>query len=823
MSDVNLEGKIKLTAEDQATKQLNDVAQALSKTEKAAISASRAAELHGLRVDAQSKLVERNSVVTDISRQKLILQTKITETYDKKLQAQSRSLDVVTQKLAQTAKVTEIYGQKALQAAKANEILNEKLEHAKIKTQNLRDAQEKNSKSSESGIATYLASAISIGMVTSAIAKSITAFDEKNRAMNKTKGLLTATGYASGMTAKEIYNLADALELASGIDADDILGGQNMLLSFKRIGKEIFPEVSRAMVDLAARMDGDVAGAATALGKALNNPIEASTLLKKAKIDLSVEQEKEIAGYQKAGELAKAQKVILDELKNSVGGLAVEIVSPLDQMKIGFGDVFEVVGEALYPALKDLMNNVFIPMVNWIKQNKEAFVALATTIAGVGLVLTGPLGIGAALIIAVGHAYVFRDKFIKVFYDIEIAIVAVARKVIQTFESLTSVLGVNIVKKATTPVIDFLNKTEADLNKKLADLKAKAAADKQKTADDEKREQEKAAKGGLIGGKKAKKDSTDDARKTEVSERQKEINAELKSWEKKYGKLSADDKAYLHRKEDYKKASDRKMLDEEKASEKARNNLVNLSDKDRFRAMAKMNDSELKDIKKTMKREEIWKLDAAQEEIKDTEKKERKKWELENDYGTSRVDGAMTLANNLAAFQQSKSREAFELGKAGAIAETTISTYKSAQSSYDALAGIPVVGPVLGGIAAAAAIGAGFMRVQAIESQDLALADGAVLTGPTRALIGEAGPEVAIPLRDNGPGIPFMAAALEKSLRKVGGIGDSQKSGPIYQDNRRITNVFKGTYKEQVEMFKNVLKDEAQKKARKDQNVRGRR
>ena len=55
-------------------------------------------------------------------------------------------------------------------------------------------------------------------------------------------------------------------------------------------------------------------------------------------------------------------------------------------------------------------------------------------------------------------------------------------------------------------------------------------------------------------------------------------------------------------------------------------------------------------------------------------------------------------------------------GKAAAIAQTTIETYKGAQSAFSSLAGIPVVGPVLGGIAAAAAIASGIATVKQITS-----------------------------------------------------------------------------------------------------------
>ena len=58
-------------------------------------------------------------------------------------------------------------------------------------------------------------------------------------------------------------------------------------------------------------------------------------------------------------------------------------------------------------------------------------------------------------------------------------------------------------------------------------------------------------------------------------------------------------------------------------------------------------------------------------------------------------------------------------GKAFAIAQTTIDTYQSATAAYKALAGIPVVGPALGAIAAAAAVAGGIANIKKITSVQL--------------------------------------------------------------------------------------------------------
>lgn len=67
-----------------------------------------------------------------------------------------------------------------------------------------------------------------------------------------------------------------------------------------------------------------------------------------------------------------------------------------------------------------------------------------------------------------------------------------------------------------------------------------------------------------------------------------------------------------------------------------------------------------------------------------------------------------------------KAKEFFYAQKAIAIVQTGIETYKGAQAAFTAMAGIPYVGPVLGAIAAAAAIAAGLARIAAIRNQSLA-------------------------------------------------------------------------------------------------------
>ena len=94
-----------------------------------------------------------------------------------------------------------------------------------------------------------------------------------------------------------------------------------------------------------------------------------------------------------------------------------------------------------------------------------------------------------------------------------------------------------------------------------------------------------------------------------------------------------------------------------------------------------------------------------------------------------RVQTAQKGLSAIAELTKSKSREAFELGKAAAIAQALISIPVTAIDAYRSLAGIPVVGPALGAIAAAAAVATGTARLNEIRSQRFAFAEGGIVPG----------------------------------------------------------------------------------------------
>ncbi|MFW7381473.1 MAG: hypothetical protein ACOH5I_21875 [Oligoflexus sp.] len=71
----------------------------------------------------------------------------------------------------------------------------------------------------------------------------------------------------------------------------------------------------------------------------------------------------------------------------------------------------------------------------------------------------------------------------------------------------------------------------------------------------------------------------------------------------------------------------------------------------------------------------------------------------------------------IAQLSKSKNREQHEIGKAAAIGAAMIDMYRGAVSAYSSLAGIPIVGPGLGALAAAGVIAAGTANINQIRAQ----------------------------------------------------------------------------------------------------------
>ena len=167
-----------------------------------------------------------------------------------------------------------------------------------------------------------LAVAAVIGTLAIATAKGIKEFKEAEQALNNLNAALKATDSQSGVTAREITALGEAVEANTLFKKEEIQNAAAALTSFQNVAGDVFTRALKLSTDLAVRLGTDVPSAADMLGKALEAPEEGLGRLARKFSDLSPAQKTVIENFVKQGDVAAAQAVILEHLESKTRGLA---------------------------------------------------------------------------------------------------------------------------------------------------------------------------------------------------------------------------------------------------------------------------------------------------------------------------------------------------------------------------------------------------------------------------------------------------------------------------------------------------------------------
>jgi len=226
-------------------------------------------------------------------------------------------------------------------------------------------------RSSIAGIASGQLIASGITKVFSSVVSSYKEFialsNQQEQAERRVEQAIRSTGGAAGFSAEELKKMASAYQEITTFGDEVILDGQGMLLTFTNIGRDVFPQATEAMMNMATAMGTDLQSTGVQLGKALNNPIEGLSALSRAGVQFSDEQKKLIVNFMETGQTAEAQKIILGELETQFGGLAEAMADTnagqMQQLANTFGDFKEKIGDviktvlvAFRPAMESLIN-----------------------------------------------------------------------------------------------------------------------------------------------------------------------------------------------------------------------------------------------------------------------------------------------------------------------------------------------------------------------------------------------------------------------------------------------------------------------------------
>ncbi|TXH07869.1 MAG: hypothetical protein E6R04_11880 [Spirochaetes bacterium] len=287
---------------------------------------------------------------------------------------------------------------------------------------------------------------------------------EAERASAQLDAVLKSTGGAAGITAEEIKNMAGSLAKVTTVGDDAIVAGQSMLLTFTNIGKDVFPQATETILDMATAMNSgatpsaeQLKNTAMQLGKAINDPIKGITALTRVGVTFTEEQIKQIQTMQEAGDVMGAQKVILNELAKEFGGSAQAAAQTwsgmMENLNNRVGELGEELGAFLIPILEQV-GNAFGQVVTWLENLdpswKQAFAeamlfgaALATVVGAVLLFIAAlnPVTVVIGLLIA---AYVLlrakSEEIIEFFKGMGVDIPAVWNAIVAAVTGAVSTI-----------------------------------------------------------------------------------------------------------------------------------------------------------------------------------------------------------------------------------------------------------------------------------------------------------------------------------------------------------------------------------------------
>lgn len=225
------------------------------------------------------------------------------------------------------------------------------------------------------------------GALKTMILDSVAAYAEAERSAARLEAVYKATGGAVGIASDALLDYSSVLEKSTGVSDESIQDMMSVLLTFKNVQGETFEQASALALDLSAVMGGDLKGAALQLGKALEDPVTGMNALRRSGISFSEDQQAVIKGLVETNRLAEAQAMILKTVEGQVGGTAAALGTTLsgsfDKVNNAFGNLQEVIGQSLAPALQGVANALTV-VVEWAQKAPQPLISLAAGFGTVG-------------------------------------------------------------------------------------------------------------------------------------------------------------------------------------------------------------------------------------------------------------------------------------------------------------------------------------------------------------------------------------------------------------------------------------------------------
>ena len=173
------------------------------------------------------------------------------------------------------------------------------------------------------------------------------------------------------MSTKSLKDYASALQLVTRYGDETIITVEQILLETGKLNKDGLEKATELSLDLAEAMGTDATSAAQTLALALQDPEAGLTRLRKAHVTFSEAEEQTIREMIAQGRELEAQEAILDKVADTYGGLAREIgavdVSKIDKIQNLLGDIKEDLGGRILDTISPALETLY----GWLLKIKE--------------------------------------------------------------------------------------------------------------------------------------------------------------------------------------------------------------------------------------------------------------------------------------------------------------------------------------------------------------------------------------------------------------------------------------------------------------------
>lgn len=228
---------------------------------------------------------------------------------------------------------------------------------------------------------------------------------EDEEAARRLEAVLKSTGYAAGMSQRDIAKWADELERRTGRGAAEIQTVAAQLATFTSIGRNEFLKAIEVADDLAATFGGDLQSNLDAVARALDDPIKGFGNLQKRGFALADAELKRVKAHLAAGESAKAQGIILENLSKQVSGAAEAtnqgMTKALNDLKKQAEDTFKTFADQHGTAAAVTAMEALASGAAWTGENIDGLLDAAKVLAVfVGTRYAASMGIATAATLA---------------------------------------------------------------------------------------------------------------------------------------------------------------------------------------------------------------------------------------------------------------------------------------------------------------------------------------------------------------------------------------------------------------------------------------